>query len=41
MDIAGLWKRWCSHAGEIMHSNTMLTVNADESVELLQRYSAD
>ncbi len=30
MSIAGLWERWKSPAGEVLHSYTMLTVNADD-----------
>lgn len=30
LSIAGLWERWHSPAGEIVHSFTMLTVNADD-----------
>lgn len=30
MGIAGLWSKWRSPAGEIVHSYTMLTVNADD-----------
>ncbi|WP_137887708.1 SOS response-associated peptidase [Pseudomonas sp. 2FE] len=30
MGIAGLWERWVSATGEVVHSYTMLTVNADE-----------
>lgn len=30
MSIAGLWERWTSPDGEIIHSMSMLTVNADE-----------
>ena len=29
MGIAGLWSAWRSPAGEVMHSYTMLTINAD------------
>ncbi|MEA9996442.1 SOS response-associated peptidase family protein [Pseudomonas sp. AA4] len=29
MGIAGIWERWHSAAGEIVHSYSMLTVNAD------------
>jgi putative SOS response-associated peptidase YedK len=28
MGIAGLWSRWKSSQGEIVHSYTMLTINA-------------
>lgn len=30
MCIAGLWERWTSPEGEIVHSMSMLTVNADD-----------
>ncbi len=30
MGIAGLWSRWKSPAGEVVHSYTMLTINADD-----------
>lgn len=30
MSIAGLWERWTSPDGEIVHSMSMLTVNADD-----------
>ncbi len=30
MGIAGLWARWKSPQGEIVHSYTMLTINADQ-----------
>lgn len=30
MSLAGLWERWRSPAGEVVHSYTMLTVNADD-----------
>jgi putative SOS response-associated peptidase YedK len=29
MGIAGLWERWRSSTGEVLHSYSMLTVNAD------------
>ena len=29
MGIAGLWARWKSPAGELIHSHAMLTINAD------------
>ena len=29
MGIAGLWSRWKSPKGELVHSYTMLTINAD------------
>lgn len=29
MGIAGLWEQWHNPAGEVVHSYTMLTVNAD------------
>jgi putative SOS response-associated peptidase YedK len=29
MGLAGLWERWRNQAGEVVHSMTMLTVNAD------------
>lgn len=30
MCIAGLWEQWTDPAGQIVHSYTMLTINADE-----------
>ena len=30
MGFAGLWARWRSPQGEVLHSYTMLTINADE-----------
>lgn len=30
LSIAGLWERWHSPAGEVVHSYTMLTINADD-----------
>ena len=30
MGLAGLWSRWKSPAGEVVHSFTMLTINADD-----------
>ena len=30
MGIAGLWDRWTSPEGEVVHSYTMLTLNADD-----------
>ena len=30
MGIAGLWSRWKSPKGEVLHSFTMLTINADQ-----------
>ena len=30
MGIAGLWDRWISPEGEVVHSYTMLTLNADD-----------
>ncbi len=30
MGIAGLWSRWKSPQGEVVHSYTMLTINADQ-----------
>ena len=30
MGIAGLWDRWKSPQGEVVHSFTMLTINADQ-----------
>jgi putative SOS response-associated peptidase YedK len=30
MGIAGLWSQWQSPTGEIVHSYTMLTINADQ-----------
>ena len=30
MGLAGLWARWKSPQGEVVHSYTMLTINADE-----------
>lgn len=35
--IAGLWERWKNPAGEVLHSYTMLTVNADDH-ELMRNY---
>jgi len=37
MCIAGLWERWTSRDGEIVHSMSMLTVNADDH-ELMRNY---
>lgn len=37
MGIAGLWERWKNPAGEIIHSYTMLTVNADDH-EFMRNY---
>ncbi|WP_444679492.1 SOS response-associated peptidase [Halomonas sp. E19] len=30
LSIAGLWERWRSPAGDVVHSYTMLTINADD-----------
>jgi len=30
MGIAGLWERWVGPSGEVVHSYTMLTINADD-----------
>jgi len=30
MGIAGLWSRWTSPKGDVVHSYTMLTINADD-----------
>ena len=37
MCIAGLWERWSSPDGEVVHSMSMLTVNADEHA-LMRNY---
>jgi putative SOS response-associated peptidase YedK len=37
MGIAGLWEHWKNPAGEIIHSYTMLTVNADDH-EFMRNY---
>jgi putative SOS response-associated peptidase YedK len=36
MGIAGLWAQWRSPKGDVMHSFTMLTVNADEHALMRQ-----
>lgn len=36
LGLAGLWSRWHSPAGEIVHSYTVLTVNADQHALLRQ-----
>lgn len=37
LSIAGLWERWRSPAGKIVHSFTMLTINADNH-EMMNQY---
>jgi putative SOS response-associated peptidase YedK len=37
MCIAGLWERWTSPEGEIVHSMSMLTVNADDH-SMMRKY---
>lgn len=37
MGIAGLWERWGSPEGEVVHSFSMLTVNADDH-EFMRNY---
>jgi putative SOS response-associated peptidase YedK len=37
MGIAGLWSRWKSPEGDIVHSYTMLTINADDH-PLMRRF---
>jgi putative SOS response-associated peptidase YedK len=37
MCIAGLWERWTSPEGDIVHSMSMLTVNADDH-QLMRNY---
>lgn len=37
MGIAGLWSSWKSPTGEVVHSYTMLTINAD-SHELMRKF---
>ena len=37
MGIAGLWSQWKSPAGQVVHSFTMLTINADEHA-LMRNY---
>lgn len=37
MCIAGLWERWTAPDGEVVHSMSMLTVNADDH-ELMRNY---
>ena len=37
LGIAGLWERWKNPAGEVVHSYTMLTVNADDH-EMMRNY---
>jgi putative SOS response-associated peptidase YedK len=38
MGIAGLWTRWQSPQGEVLHSYTMLTINAAEHALMRQFY---
>ena len=37
MGIAGLWSWWKSSAGQVVHSFTMLTINAEEHT-LMRNY---
>lgn len=37
MGIAGLWERWKDPAGQVVHSFSMLTINADDH-ELMSNY---
>lgn len=37
MGIAGLWERWAGPSGEVVHSYTMLTINADQH-SLMRHY---
>lgn len=39
--IAGLWERWHDPAGELVHSYTMLTVNADDHPLMNQYHRPD
>lgn len=41
MGIAGLWERWHNPAGEVVHSYTMLTVNADNHEFMRNYHKAD
>jgi len=41
MGIAGLWERWHNPAGEVVHSYTMLTVNADNHVFMRNYHKPD
>lgn len=41
MCIAGLWERWTSPDGEVVHSMSMLTVNADDHPLMNQYHRPD
>ncbi len=41
MGIAGLWSAWKNPAGEVVHSYTMLTINADEHPFMRQYHKPD
>lgn len=41
MGIAGLWAAWKNPSGELIHSYTMLTINADDHPFMRQYHKPD